>query len=527
MGAAPENDVDEHTAPLRQRQWWNLSPLRISLGLGLLSLVMSLWQLSVPGLVSNYDSGVYFGAALHLVYGALPYRDFTFVQPPGIVVLFSPLAALGRIFSSHLGFQLTRVFSAFVTASNVGLLAWLVRHRGRFAQVIAGGGLAVLPVAFLISSSAKLEPYCLVLVLLAAVVLFPSEADGVELSTRRLVIGGLIFGFAVLVKLWAVFPLIAALICLIPRYRQRVLFLAGSTLASFAIIALPFFVAAPTNFISQVIVEQLVRRSPAAQDLGVGSRLVDMTGFLSTSLRPSITLASAAFVGLAVVAYVGYRQSAHLNIADSFFLLAAIITFVGLLAPHAYFIWYGYFIDPFLLAVLAIALARCGPGLRALANKIGVAQPIQRLTKVFVSALVLCLIAGLAIWTSRTYEISADRTGLRYASTAVITRLVPPGACVVFNEVSLGIYSNRMISSSPSCPDVVDPYGMYMAWGYGVTRPPEAFSLEWKRYFEQAQYVVFSHANGPYIPWGTSLLPWFHRNFHLIYAGKFVYVYVR
>ncbi len=59
-----------------------------------------------------------------------------------------------------------------------------------------------------------------------------------------------------------------------------------------------------------------------------------MTGFLGTSLEPSIALASAAFVGLAVVVYVGYRQSARVTIADSFFLLAALITFMGLLAPH-------------------------------------------------------------------------------------------------------------------------------------------------------------------------------------------------
>lgn len=522
-----QQEVDAITGPLTARRWWPLSLLQLSLALGLLSLCMSLWQLSVPGVVSNYDSGVYFGAALHLVYGALPYRDFTFVQPPGIIVLLSPLAALGRIFSSHLGFQLTRVLSALVTASNVGLLAWLVRHRGRFAMIVAGGVFAVLPVAYLISSSAKIEPYCLVFVLLAAVVLFSGEQDVADTNTQRLMVGGLLFGFAVLVKLWAIFPLIAALICLLPRCRQRVLILAGSAFASFAVVALPFFVAAPTNFISQVIVEQLVRRAPASQNGGVGFRLVDMSGFLSTSLGPSVAIASIAFACLAVVVYVGYRQPARKSITDTFLLLAAVITFVGLLSPHAYYIWYGYFVDPFLLAILAIGLSRCGPGLRVLADRARLPRRSQRRVQATVSILALALIAVTAVWTSRTYESRAERSGIPYAATSEIAKLVPPGACVVYNEVSLGIYSNRMISSSPSCPDVVDPYGMFMAWGYGLTPAPEAFTLEWKRYFEQAQYVVFSHANGPYIPWGTSLLPWFHRNFRLIYAGKFFYVYVR
>jgi len=48
-----------------------------------LSLGMSLWQLSVPEFLSSYDSGVYLAATIHLISGVLPYKDFTFVQPPG------------------------------------------------------------------------------------------------------------------------------------------------------------------------------------------------------------------------------------------------------------------------------------------------------------------------------------------------------------------------------------------------------------------------------------------------------------
>ena len=48
------------------------------------------------GGVTQYDDGVYLGAAIRFVSGVLPYRDFVFVQPPGIVVLMSPVALLGR-----------------------------------------------------------------------------------------------------------------------------------------------------------------------------------------------------------------------------------------------------------------------------------------------------------------------------------------------------------------------------------------------------------------------------------------------
>ncbi len=44
------------------------------------------FQLSRPGHLSGftqYDDGVYFGNAVRLVHGAIAYRDFATVQPPG------------------------------------------------------------------------------------------------------------------------------------------------------------------------------------------------------------------------------------------------------------------------------------------------------------------------------------------------------------------------------------------------------------------------------------------------------------
>jgi len=52
-------------------------------------------QLSRPGHLSaftQYDDGVYFGNALRLVHGAIAYRDFAMVQPPGSMLLLTPVA---------------------------------------------------------------------------------------------------------------------------------------------------------------------------------------------------------------------------------------------------------------------------------------------------------------------------------------------------------------------------------------------------------------------------------------------------
>jgi hypothetical protein len=62
-------------------------------------LVLRLWQLSRPGYlfgVTEYDDGPYFGSAVRLVDGALPYRDFVLVQPPGIPLLMVPAALAGK-----------------------------------------------------------------------------------------------------------------------------------------------------------------------------------------------------------------------------------------------------------------------------------------------------------------------------------------------------------------------------------------------------------------------------------------------
>src|SRR5689334_13673207 len=47
--------------------------------------------------VTEYDDGPYFSSAVRLLQGALPYRDFVLVQPPGITLLMLPSAALAKI----------------------------------------------------------------------------------------------------------------------------------------------------------------------------------------------------------------------------------------------------------------------------------------------------------------------------------------------------------------------------------------------------------------------------------------------
>ena len=59
--------------------------------------------------VTEYDDGPYFGSALRLAAGVLPYRDFIIVQPPGITLLMTPVALLARVTGTANGMEAARV----------------------------------------------------------------------------------------------------------------------------------------------------------------------------------------------------------------------------------------------------------------------------------------------------------------------------------------------------------------------------------------------------------------------------------
>lgn len=72
----------------------------------LLALGLRTYRLARPGElfgVAWYDDGVYFGSAVRLVHGVLPYRDFVFVQPPGITLLMVPVALLSKVTGAACG----------------------------------------------------------------------------------------------------------------------------------------------------------------------------------------------------------------------------------------------------------------------------------------------------------------------------------------------------------------------------------------------------------------------------------------
>jgi hypothetical protein len=83
----------------RKAAVWCRTPGGVMVAATMLALGMRLFMLTRPGFLTHsteYDDGVYLGAAIRMTQGILPYRGFAFVQPPGILLLMSPVALFAR-----------------------------------------------------------------------------------------------------------------------------------------------------------------------------------------------------------------------------------------------------------------------------------------------------------------------------------------------------------------------------------------------------------------------------------------------
>jgi alpha-1,2-mannosyltransferase len=81
----------------------------------LLAVGLRLYDLSRPDFllgINEYDEGTDFGSAIRLVHGALPYRDFIMVHPPGITLLMFPVALATRVMGTDAGMAVARVVTA-------------------------------------------------------------------------------------------------------------------------------------------------------------------------------------------------------------------------------------------------------------------------------------------------------------------------------------------------------------------------------------------------------------------------------
>ena len=516
------------------RSWGTPGVRAAIIGTSLIGLALRLWILFLPGLMSvtQYDDGPYFGSAVRLVHGVLPYRDYAFVQPPGITELMSPAALESYLGGTAWALVIGRFLCVFAGTAAVVLAGFLVRHRGALAVLLAGGIIAIYPAAAASARTVLLEPWLVLFCLAGAVAVF--DGDRLTSRTRRLLWGGVAFGFGGAIKVWAIVPVLVIIVLCLPHLRRAAVFAAGVA-AGFLIPVLPFVIAAPGRFYDDVVVAQFAR---------IGNRTAAWKRFNSMLgtpkvLSPTTVVVLAITVVLVVIAaqiaasLVTRRPPAPL---DWFALVSAALIVAMFLWPPYYAAHYAAFLGPFLALSLALPLARLAEGLasRRAARDQPVApdQPAARPAAPWLARASL-IVLGLAVLAGAVAQAAPPtHQTARFDVPTVTLRLIPKGACVLTDSAVYLLVADRFNSTVPGCSQMVDSLGTDLALGdgrrpgSGAGRVP-AVSEAWRQAFSTAGWVLLTPKSSVRIPWNPALLAYFHSHFRLARHMNTYNLYVR
>ncbi len=509
----------------RLRAYWLSAPGRAMLIATVLAVAVRLFTLTRPGYltgITEYDDGVYLGGAIRLLEGQLPYSDFAFVQPPGILLLMAPVAAIAKVTTTVKALALARLLTALASAACIPLAGNLVRYRGTVVTAVTCGILAVYPADISTAHTLMLEPWMNLLCLLAVNAAF---RRGHLAQPGRLAWAGIAFGFAATVKFWAIAPAAVLLaLCLIitaDRLRRVRAYLIG-LVAGFVVPALPFLAAAPIGFVRSTVLDQAAR---TGSTVALGVRLANLTGLIDVysnrghfslnagahsmfAAGTSAGISDAASLGwlplfaalvVTTVVAVGYvKQNRRLTPLELLSLVTAIIAIVAVTGYSAFFYHYADFPAPWLALTVGSAAG-------ALANPRSRTWVLRALT-VFVLLVTILQVR--------------EAFPLRQSGAQAKAHLIPQGSCLVTDEVSLAIAADRFVGMRPGCPDIIDALAATLVISNGVSVQGGASRIplvvaEWQKWLGEADYVWLSPAHGSRrrIPWTPALSDWFNANF--------------
>lgn len=480
---------------------------------------------------TEYDDGVYLGGAIRLTQGVLPYKDFAFVQPPGILLLMTPAALFARATSTVAGLALVRVLTLLASTACVPLAGRLVKYRGTLVTTLTCFILAVYPPDIASAHTLLLEPWMNLLCLLGVTAAF---RDG-RLAVRpaRLAWAGIAIGFACTVKFWSGVPAVVLLVLLLadrPLRRQRLVAYIAGLAGGFLVPLLPFLVTGPGTFLRSTIVYQAARvgtYTPMSLRLAHITGLGDVLGYTgnltlgagSNSLfaqsvvadtAPATThwlpfLAFAVLAGLVVAGYLMLRDRTSL---DWFALAVAALALIAILSYSAFFYHYPAFPAPWLAIVAGVALGAMLRRLRV---------PVYQLAA---GGIALVITGAAILQLTQVGQLKLPAGADEFASR------IPRGACVVTDEISLTISANRFESAKPGCPVVLDALATTLVFTHGVSvqggaaRDGRAVA-DWQALLSKADYVWLSPNVWRRLPWHDGYAPaWFYQHFTQIWPAQ-------
>jgi hypothetical protein len=482
---------------------WRASPRRdpattVVVVLALVAAGLQVLRLTRPNsLLDGWsDTSLYLAAAIRFVHGALPYRDFAMVQPPGLVLLFSPFGLLSLAVGSRVAVMAVTCCTPLLAAANVALVGRLIAHRGWRAALAACGLMTVYPATYTALLDGMLEPLMCFFCLLGAVLVF--DRDGLA-GRRRLVAGGAVFGFGGSVLIATVLPVLVVMALCASRLRRRLLPFVGGVAAGFIIPVIPFFATAPAAFVHDTVVTQLERVSGGGRT-PVTDRLMYMT-FAPDGGRVIGAVVALAVLGVVIV--VGLAAGRRRLTTLDWFALGGTLSLGAVQFTIAiYFNHFPAMLVPYPALLLGIAVARLS----------------SRWRPRLVAAVAALAVAGLVI---------AQATFIETESVVDVgpwvDAVVPVNGCAIASLTYLVVTSNRFESSVAGCTTFTDP---------GSTRlvhqdSPGGAVPAFRTALDHTDYLVLDGTlrewlSGPYAP----LYQYGAGHFQLHRSGP-LYIYVR
>lgn len=365
------------------RRAWDLDAIGV-FTLALAGRLVELLHGGVAAGPNGYDQSVYYAAADAVTHGRVPYRgDFVFLHPPGIILTGLPFALLGRLTTAPTGFLVENIGFALLASCTAVLVVVVARRAGMPRWAAVGGGVfyASWSVTVAAGSSARLEPLGDLLFVLAVYLIGP----GRDLSRRRLVLAGVMFGLLVSTKVWWVVP-VGLVFLLLARGRGGIRVWSVVPLAAVVtttLVDLPFLLLSRGHMFVSVIMVQLARKDvqiTPSGDLGRLSTMVRLErltgveavmsrlfGIHPEDLNPSVPLITIVVCALVVTTSAYALRTALGRIFVPVLAAQSLV----LLTARTYYPYYGDFVGVALALVVAAAVGPVGGRLRRTAWPVG------------------------------------------------------------------------------------------------------------------------------------------------------------
>jgi hypothetical protein len=259
--------------------------------------------------------------------------------------------------------------------------------------------------------------------------------------------------------------------------------------------------------------------------VAIWPRLVDMTG-LADVHHPSHHLAAAATLLILALVFGSLFLSLLLTrrlppTLDLFAVGATALIVAGFIWPTQFHYHFAAFLAPFLAMAIALPVSALAHDVR---QSFSVGEAVVPVVRWGAAGL-----AGLAILIMAVIQFNWETGNTPHLPLKVVTsaeRLIPPGSCLLADEVSFAVMANRLVSDVPGCPLLLDATGSNYAYSHG--RDPETGAAKfprvdalWTYAFQHAQYVWLSGLNNHRVAWTPQLRSYFQSHFtRILSAGN-------